>query len=350
MQIGVVGQKFSGKTTVFGALTGISADSVKGGSKSNLGEIKVPDERVEKLSSIFDPVKTTYTEIKFIDVQTENESRRESKGIDPKTVVLIRSSDALVVVVRSFDNPAVPHPFNEINPLRDFMNFETELITSDFIQIENRLERMKKENSKGVEADILLRCKEYLENEKPLRLLSFSESEMKAIGGFQFLSQKPLMVLVNTSEDENREFSELNSEVEKCGATVMTLSARLEQELSELPEEERADYLKEMGIDRSAKERFIQASYSMMKLISFFTIGQDEVRAWTIKEGTKALHAAGRIHTDLERGFIRADVVHYDDFIKSGSIAKTRTAGYLHQEGKEYIVQDGDILEIRFNV
>jgi hypothetical protein len=353
MQIGIVGPKYSGKTTVFNALTGAKAasEALSGAAiKLNLGVIKVPDERVNKLSLIFNPKKTVYTDIQFVDIPVPAEAKEAGKGLDAQTVSHIRNTDALVIVVRDFENPSVPHPSDKIDPMQDFINYEGELRITDFVQVENRLDRMKKENKKGMEFDILTRFKEQLENDKPLRLLKISEAEQKAVVGFRFLSQKPLLVLVNTSESSAKDYSKLSSESEKTGGKFLPLSAQVEHEISQLPQEEQADFLKEMGIERPARERFIRSAYDMMNFISFFTVGEDEVRAWTVTAGAKAPQAAGKIHSDLERGFIRADIVGYADFEKAGSLSKARENATLRQEGKEYIVKDGDIMEVKFNV
>lgn len=353
MQIGIVGLKFSGKTTVFNALTGakVGADSLSSAAaKPNLGVIKVPDERVNHLSSIFKPKKTVYADIQFVDIPIPAEVKESGKGLDAQTVSHIRNTDALVIVVRDFENPAVPHPSNKIDPLQDFLNYEGELRITDFVQVESRLDRMRKENKKGIELDVLTRFKEQLENDKSLRLVPISEAEGKAIVGFRFLSQKPLLVLVNSSESAKKDYSNLSNEVKKAGGKFMALSAQVEYEISQLPVEEQAAFLAEMGIEKPARERFIRSAYEMMNFISFFTVGEDEVRAWTVSAGAKAPQAAGKIHSDLERGFIRADIVSYADFEKAGSLSKARENATLRQEGKEYIVKDGDIMEVKFNV
>lgn len=350
MQIGIVGLKASGKTTVFSALTGAAGVAAGGGGaqKSNLGVIKVPDERIDKLASIFQPKKTIYTDIKFIDVP--GQEPKSGKGIDVQTVTEIRTADAIVVVVRAFENPAVPSAQETIDPLRDFEAYESELVITDFIQIESRLERIKKENKKGPEADVLQRCKEHLEAGNPLRTLKLTESDLRVIVGFRFVSQRPLLILVNTSEGDESDYRELREKVRAVGGSAMTLCAKVEQEIAQLPDAEQKDFLSAMGIDRPASERFIRAAYAMLNLISFFTVGEDEVRAWTIAKGTKAQQAAGKIHSDLERGFIRAEIVGYEDFVEAGSMSKAREKGTLRQEGKEYLVRDGDIAEIKFNV
>lgn len=353
MQVGIVGFKSSGKTTVFNVLTGNPVNPAgQNTDKPNIGVIKVPDERIANLSSIFKPKKTIFTDIVFTDIQISNEKENKgsSTGIDPNIVSHIRNSDAIVVVVRAFDNPSVPHPANSINPIRDFENYENELRITDFIQIESRLERMKKENKKGIDEAILKKCKEHLESNKPLRLFTFNDTDFKAINGFKFLSQKPLLVLVNTSEGDKSDHAELFNEVKKAGGMTMTLSAQLELEISQLEKDAQKDFLKEMGIEKPARDRFIILTYTMLNLISFFTVGEDEVRAWTIKNGTNAQESAGKIHSDLERGFIRADVISYDDFVSAGTMAKAREKALLRQEGKNYTVKDGDIMEIKFNV
>lgn len=350
MHIGIVGPQYSGKTTVFSALTGIVQDAESGGKKANIGMIQVPDERVDQLYAIYKSKKVTYADISFVDIQSPLEKKNEQGGLDSQTIAQLRNADALVIVVRAFENEAVPHPRDKIDPGADFLNYEEELRITDYIQIENRLERIKKENKKGIEPDTLQKCLDQLEAGKPLRLLGLSEPEQKVIEGFRFLTQKPVLVLINETEGENRSYPEILKEAEQAGSGCMNLSAKLEQEISQLPAGEQEEFLKEMGLERPAREKFIRESYKMMELISFFTVGEDEVRAWTIEQHTKAPGAAGKIHSDLERGFIRAEVVHYDDFIAAGSMAKAREGGTLRQEGKEYVVKDGDILEIKFNV
>ena len=351
MQVGIVGPKSSGKTTVFSALTGITADMTQQqAGKPNLGVIKVPDERIEKLSAIFKPPSTVFADIRFVDIQEKAESEKAGKGIDSQTVLQIRNVDALVLVVRAFEDPSVPLPEGGIDPLRDFKAYEDELCITDFLQVETRLERIKKENKTGPERDALEKCMAQLENNMPLRLLTFTPLEMKQITGFQLLTIKPVLVLINVSEDDKKTYTDISSEAAKRGGVTMTLSAKLELEIAQLPPEEQANFCKEMGIEQPARIRFVREVYAMMSLISFFTVGEDEVRAWTIQKGTMAQQAAGKIHSDIEKGFIRATTVHYNDFIKVGSMASARESALLRQEGKTYVVADGDIIEFKFTV
>jgi hypothetical protein len=349
MRIAVVGFPRSGKTTVFNALTGLHA--AVGGyadpSKPNLGTIKVPDERIDRLSEIFRPKKTTYAEIVFVDFPAASD--RAGSVLDPSTLVQMREADALVQVVRGFDDPAAQEA---TDPARYIDDFKSELILADLGIIEKRLERLRKEKGKEQEAELLERCRITLEAETPLRQVDLSAAEQRTLSGFGLLSRVPLMVVLNV--DESGAGAPLPEAVEerlrRDGLVGLAMCAQIEMEISALESSDREAFLADLGLQDSARDRFIQAAYSLLDLIGFLTSGEDEVRVWPIRKGTVAVKAAGKIHSDIERGFIRAEVVAYDDFIQFGSDAKCRDAGKLRLEGKEYVVQDGDIIHYRFNV
>jgi GTP-binding protein YchF len=350
VKVGVAGFPRSGKTTIFNALTGQHAD-VGGFSepgKVHLGTIKVPDTRIDKLSEIFHPKKTTYAEMIFVDFPAAAEATG-SHALDTATLTQMRESDALVQVVRAFPDAITG---DAPNPLRDLANFKSELLLSDLVLIEKRLERLRKEKGKEAERALLERCKALLDDERPLRHLELLGEEASSLAGFGFLSRRPLMVVLNVGEaDVAAEMPVAVAEVLKAeGLEGLVLSGKIEMEIAALDADDRQAFLQDLGLKATARERFIRAAYELLDQISFLTSGEDEVRAWTIKRGTHAVKAAGKIHSDIERGFIRAEVVHYDDFVRYGSDAKCREHGKLRLEGKEYVVKDGDIIHFRFNV
>jgi len=348
MKLGIVGFARAGKTTVFNALTGLHA--AVGGygdpSKPNLGAIKVPDERVDRLSAIFSPRKTTYAEVVFVDFPAAGD---RSGVIDPATLVQMRDADALVQVVRGFPDAVTQ---DAADPARDIAAFKAELVLADLAVVEKRLERLKKEKGKEQEVELLSRCRATLEAETPLRGSPLNAAEERALSGFGLLSRLPLLVLVNVAEaDAAAPLSDAVRAVLAADAVPgQALCAQIEMEIAALDAGDRSAFLADLGLHESARDRFVQAAYALLDLISFLTTGEDEVRAWPIRRGTPALRAAGKIHSDIERGFIRAEVIAYDDFIRLGSEAKAREAGKLRLEGKEYIVADGDIIHFRFNV
>lgn len=350
MKVGIAGFPRSGKTTIFNALTGQHAD-VGGFSepgKVHLGSIKVPDARIDKLSEIFQPKKTTFAEMIFVDFPAAAEAAG-SHALDTATLTQMRESDALVQVVRGFSDAISG---DAANPLRDLANFKSELLLSDLVLIEKRLERLKKEKGKEQERVLLERCKEFLDGERPLRQLDLSAEEAASIAGFGFLSRRPVMVVLNVGEDDvAHDMPPAVAEFLKMeDLQGLVLSGKIEMEIAGLEADDRQAFLEDLGLKATARERFIRAAYELLDQISFLTSGEDEVRAWTIKRGTPAVKAAGKIHSDIERGFIRAEVVHYDDFVQYGSDAKCREHGKLRLEGKEYLVKDGDIIHFRFNV
>jgi GTP-binding protein YchF len=358
MQVGITGYKSAGKTTVFNCLTGSDAETGFGGGKeANRANIKVPDERIDELSSIFQPKKTTYADISFVDLPSPADTGDGNDALDAHTAGELRRMEALVHVVRGFEDEGVVARGDKVDPLRDLIDFDTELALSDIVIIDGRIERLKKEGKKTRELETLEKLAEAMEGgEKPARTLDLDEATLNVLSGFQLLSLKPQIVLLNLSDDDDAERAAaqeqaLREEAEPRGITVMALRPIVEKEIAQLPAEDQASFLEDLGITETARPRFIRACYAMLDLISFFTVGEDEVRAWTITRGTHAQRAAGKIHSDLERGFIRAETVAYDDFMSTGKkLAKAREAGKLRLEGKDYVVQDGDIINVRFNV
>jgi GTP-binding protein YchF len=310
----------------------------------------VPDERIDKLSAIFNPRKTTYAEIVFADFPAaRDDAAGHASALDTATLTQMRDMDALVQVVRGFDDEvtgAAP------DPVHDVVNFRGELILADLVLVERRLERLVKEKGKEAERALLERCKAHLDAELPLRSLDLLAEDVVALAGFGFLSRRPLMVVWNVGEAQlQAPFpAALSTQLAADDVRGLLLSGKIEMELAALEPGDRQAFLEDLGLEAPARDRFIRAAYELLNQISFLTTGEDEVRAWTIRRGTTALKAAGKIHSDIERGFIRAEVVHYDDFVTYGSEARCREAGKLRLEGKEYVVKDGDIIHFRFNV
>jgi GTP-binding protein YchF len=353
MKVGLVGFAGSGKTTIFNTLTGLTAEVGGYGAreKANIGVIKVPDHRVDKLAELYSPKKKTYAEISFVDVagpQAEDVERAQS-GLDPKLVQHMREADALVHVVRAFDNTMLPQP---PDPARDIGAFDDELILSDLVQIENRIARLKKEKDSAREGELMERLKTALESEQPLRDLELTHEDQGMITGFRFLSVKPLLLLINQTEEAagNDASAEISGLARSKKLDLIAMSGKVEMEIAQLAPEEQREFLQDLGITEPARDRFIRAAYALLDLISFLTAGEDECRAWSIRRGTSAHKAAGVIHSDIERGFIRAEVTRFEDLIELGSEARCREQGKLKLEGKDYIVQDGDVVHFRFNV
>ncbi|MBM3773311.1 MAG: redox-regulated ATPase YchF [Acidimicrobiia bacterium] len=346
MKIGLVGFAGSGKTSVFNTMTGLHAPTSFGG-ELRLGAVRVPDVRIDTLSKIFSPKKTTYAEITFCDVPGEHGS--EKKGLSTRALQQIREQDAICLVLRDFDNPAVD---SDPDPLRDFEAFQLECSFADLDLIERRLERMKKEGASKQDQAPFERMKKTLEDGRPLRALPSAELDRESLRGFGFLTDRPLLVALNRSESRAAESlpKELADRIAAIDAAGLVLSASVEAEIASLEPPDQAVFLQDLGLSESALTRFIRTAYGLLDLISFFTVGPDEVRAWTIRRGTHARQAAGRIHSDLERGFIRAEVIPYAVFMQYGSEHAVKDSGKLQIEGKDYVVSDGDILHIRFNV
>ncbi|MSR06427.1 MAG: redox-regulated ATPase YchF [Gemmatimonadetes bacterium] len=346
MKIGLVGFAGSGKTTVFNTLTGLAVP-VGFGGEVRLGSVKVPDERIDALAKIFKPKKTTYAEIIFCDIPGEHGAER--KGLSRKALVQIGEQEVICLVARAFENPALE---TKPDPLGELDAFHTECILADLTIVERRLDRAKKDKPEAFELAAFEKMKETLEQELPLRALSDLELNRKYLKGYSFLTDRPLLVVLNRSESE----AALPLPLEMMGrlkaltAAGMVLSASVEAEIAAMDPADQAAFLADLGLTESARARFIRTAYGLLDLISFFTVGEDEVRAWPLTRGTGARGAAGEIHTDLERGFIRAEVIPYKVFLEFGSEQAVHKAGRQQVEGKDYVVQDGDILHIRFNV
>ena len=346
MKIGLVGLAGSGKTTVFNTMTGLAVP-VGFGGELRYGIVRVPDARIDALSKIFSPRKTTYAEMTFCDIPGEHSA--EQKGLSVKSLQQIREQEALCVVLRDFANPALE---GDPDPLRDLEAFHLECVFADLEIIERKLERAKKENMPKLEQAAFEKMKATLEEGLPLRTLTSAELDRTALRGYAFLTDRPLLVALNRGEERVSEPmpAELAARIQSFQAAGLALSASVEAEIAGLQPEEQSAFLEDLGLGESALARFIRTAYGLLDLISFFTVGADEVRAWTIRRGTLARQAAGRIHSDLERGFIRAEVIPYAVFMEHGSEHAVKTAGKLQIEGKEYLVADGDIMHIRFNV
>lgn len=346
MKIGLVGFAGSGKTTVFNTMTGLDAPVGYGG-EVRLGTVRVPDERIDALAGIFSPKKTTYAEMSFCDVPGEHGS--DKKGLSPRGLQQIRDQEALCLVIRDFDNPALE---GAPDPVGDLEAFHAECIFADLEIVEKRLERARKERADAREIATFEKAYETLENDTALRSLPEGQIDRDYFKGYGILSDRPLLVAINRSEDRAAEpiSDEMAGALEKLGAAGLTLCASIESDIAEMDPEDQAEFLADLGLEESALARFIRTAYGLLDLISFFTVGPDEVRAWTIRRGTDAQRAAGKIHSDLERGFIRAEVTPYDVFMEYGSEAAVKDAGKLQVEGKTYIVSDGDIMHVRFNV
>jgi len=346
MKIGLVGFGGSGKTTVFNTMTGLDAPVGYGG-EVRIGTVRVPDPRIDRLSQIFSPKKTTYAEISFCDVPGEHGAAK--KGLSPRGLQQIRDQEALCLVLGNFDNPAVegaPDPFGDLE------TFHAECCFADLEILEKRLERARKERSPQPELTALEVAQAALEAERPLRSIPDTELDRSFLKGFGLLSDRPLLVMVNVDETRSADPmpEPLARRIAELSAAGLTLCASVEADIAAMDPEEQAEFLRDLGLESSALDRFIRAAYELLDLISFFTVGPDEVRAWTIRRGTRARRAAGKIHSDLERGFIRAEVTPYETFIEHGSEAAVKAAGKLQIEGQDYVVADGDILHVRFNV
>jgi GTP-binding protein YchF len=362
MEIGIIGLPLSGKTVLFSALTGLTPQfsHISGKIEVHRGVVEVPDPRLDELTKIFKPKKQVNATIQYLEVGGLEKDSGKGKGFDPQFLTLLKNTDALCVVIRMFEDKIFPHPLGSIDSVRDIQIIETEFILSDLGIVENRIQRLEKQIMKGkteedVKAlDLMKKCQTLLEEEHPLREIDFSEQEEKEMRGYQFLSAKPVIFTINYGEQdipqEGKILDKLKDLVSRKGVEITGLSAKVEMEISQLEADDKILFLEELGISEPASHKLIKKSYGLLGLISFFTVGDPECHAWTIKKNTPVQKAAGSVHSDLERGFIRAEVINYSDFTELKSMAKCREKGILRLEGKEYIVQDGDIVTVRFNV
>jgi GTP-binding protein YchF len=349
VKVGLVGFPGSGKTTVFNALTGLSAGTgfhaARG--KTNLGTVKVPDDRVVALAQLYHPKKTTLAEITFSDVASPAVAHGQS--LDDQTLAAMREVDALCQVVRGFPDAAGDRPA----PLAEARNLEDEMNLADLIIIEKRLDRLKREKNKGPEVPLMETLKAALEAGTPLRSVENLGAEAWAtLAGYRFLTAKPLLLVLNVPESEatGAPPADLVAHAETLGLGLVVLAGQVEMDIAQMPPEEQKEFASSLGLAEPAIGRFIHAAYKLIDLISFLTAGEDECRAWPIRRGLTAPKAAAKIHSDIERGFIRAEVTRWEDLAHLGSEAKCREAGKLRSEGKEYVVQDGDVINFRFNV
>lgn len=362
MKVGIVGLPFVGKTTIFNALTSASARTGEfslGVKEANRGVVKVPDERLYKLAPLYDPKKVTPAEVEYIDVAGLVKESKE-KGSEGEFYHSLREVDELAHVVRLFKDDNVMHVSGSIDPKRDIKSLDLDLIVIDLDIIEKRLKRLEKTvaSSKSEEdkreLQVLHKFKDALDNEIPLREVEFSFEEEKLVRGYGFLSQKPLLLILNTDEEQIKIKDDLEAELsefqKRKKIQVCSVCGKLEMELGQLEDEDKKAFMDDLGIEELAVNRVINSSYKLLDLISFFTANKNEVKAWAIPSGTKAIKAAGTVHSDMERGFIKAEVIGFDKLWELGSVHKAKEKGALKLEGKDYVVQDGDVIFFRFNV
>jgi GTP-binding protein YchF len=366
LQLAIVGLPQSGKTTVFNALTRSSA-AVGGFSSGldepNLATVKVPDARIPALSEIFQPKREVYADIRYLDVAGVARGLAQ-QGMGGRLLGYLQESSTLILVVRAFEDPNVPHPDESVDPLRDLETLLLELTFSDLGIIERRLVRLEdtirklrgpEREAHERERDVLLRFKDALESDTPLREIELEESEDRAIRGYGFLTRKPALVLLNLGDDQLGEpgdalVAAARERFQRPGLAIDAMAARIEMEIGQLDSDDAELFMADLGITESSLDRVIRLSYDLLGLISFLTVGPDEVRAWPIRRGMTAAEAAGEIHSDIQRGFIRAEVVAYADMIEKRSMAECRKAGLLRIEGRDYVMHDGDVTNFLFNV
>ena len=363
MEIGIVGLPNVGKSTMFNAITKAGAECANYPFctiEPNVGIVPVPDERLDKLAELYNPEKVTHAVVKFVDIAGIVKGASKGEGLGNKFLSHIREVDAIVQVVRCFENGNITHVDGSIDPLRDVETINLELILADMETLEKRMDRAVKmaraDKKRQVEVDALNKIKAALEAGKLASSVSLNEEEQEMLNDFYLLTAKPMMYVGNLSEDQLKTYADdphflaLKKYAEENGSEAIPLCVKVEEELATLEDEEKAEMLELMGIEEPGLDKLIKASYKLLNLMSFLTAGEPEVRAWTITIGTKAPAAAGKIHSDIERGFIKAEVVGYNDLIECGSLAKAREKGLIRIEGKEYVMQDGDVVLFRFNV
>ncbi|MFO7263717.1 MAG: redox-regulated ATPase YchF [Bacillaceae bacterium G1] len=364
LSTGIVGLPNVGKSTLFNAITQAGAEAANYPFctiEPNVGVVEVPDERLVHLQRMFQSKRVVPTAFQFVDIAGLVKGASKGEGLGNQFLHHIREVDAVAHVVRCFDDANITHVAGRVDPLDDIRTINLELILADLETVERRLERVRRQAKSGdkkflQELELLERVKATLEAEQPARRLDLTDEERLLIRDLHLLTMKPVLYVANVSEADvaapfdNPYVQQVAAYAQEEGAEVVPISARVEAEIAELPKEERAEFLRELGLEAPGLERLIQRAYRLLGLITFLTAGEQEVRAWTIRKGTKAPQAAGVIHSDFERGFIRAEVVAYDDLMAAGSMAAAREQGLLRLEGKDYVVQDGDVIYFRFNV